>query len=77
MPPEPVVLDVEWDGGMPVQIRLGSRWVPVVSWAGPWRHVGRWWEGAEPADRYQLVTSAGAFLVEVRGDRTVITGIYD
>lgn len=77
VPPEPVVLDVEWDGGMPVQIRLGSRWVPVLSWAGPWRHVGRWWEGAEPADRYQLVTSAGAFLVEVRGGKTVITGIYD
>ena len=77
VPPEPVALEVEWDGGMPVQVRLGSRWVPVLSWAGPWRYLGRWWEGDGPCERYQLVTSAGAFLCEVRDGRTVITGIYD
>ncbi len=77
VPPEPVALDVEWDDGMPVQVRLGSRWVPVLSWAGPWRHVGRWWEGAGPVERYQLVTSAGAFLCEVHDGRAFITGVYD
>ncbi len=77
VPPEPIPLGVEWDDGMPVRIRLGSRWVPVLSWAGPWRNGGRWWEGEPPADRYQLVTSAGAFLCEVRGANAVMTGIYD
>ena len=69
--------DVEWDGGMPERVRLGSRWEPVLSWAGPWRRSGRWWSGEPPADRYQIVTSAGAFLCEVRDGATYLTGIYD
>lgn len=77
VPPEPVPLGVEWDDDMPVRIRLGSRWVPVLSWAGPWRYGGRWWEGETPADRYQLVTSAGAFLCEVREGSAMMTGVYD
>ena len=63
---------------MPVRIRLGSRWVPVLSWAGPWRHVGRWWLGEAGHDRYQLVTSAVAFLCEVAEDgATTLAGVYD
>ncbi len=77
VPPEPRPLEVEWDEGMPTSIRLGSRWVPVLSWAGPWRRMGRWWEGEGPSDRYQLVTSAGAFLCEVRDGATYMTGVYD
>jgi protein ImuB len=77
VPPEPVALDVEWDGGMPVRVRQGSRWVPVLSWAGPWRDVGRWWDGEEPAERFQLVTSAGALLCEVREGRAYLAGVYD
>lgn len=77
VPPEPQLLEVEWDGGMPTRVRLGARWVDVLSWAGPWRKVGRWWEGEGPVDRYQLVTSAGAFLCEVREGRTYMTGVYD
>lgn len=77
VPPEPQPIQVEWDGGLPSQVRLGSRWVPVLSWAGPWRRTGRWWEGEGPADRYQLVTSAGAFLCEVRDGETYLTGVYD
>lgn len=77
VPPEPTPLDVEWDEGMPVSIRLGSRHVPVLTWAGPWRSVGRWWEGKGPANRYQLVTSAGAFLCEMRDGCTYLTGVYD
>jgi protein ImuB len=77
VPPEPVALDVEWDGGMPTRVRLGSRWVPVLSWAGPWRQIGRWWDAEHPCERYQLVTSAGAFLCEVRESRTVMVGVYD
>jgi protein ImuB len=77
VPPEPVPLAVEWDDGMPVRVRLGSRWVPVLSWAGPWRNSGRWWEGETPADRYQLVTSAGAILCEVREATVTMTGVYD
>jgi hypothetical protein len=56
---------------------MSSRWVPVLSWAGPWRKVGRWWEGEESADRYQIVTSAGAILCEVEKGQTVLLGIYD
>ena len=31
----------------------------------------------EPADRYQLVTSAGAFLCEVQEGATYLIGVYD
>jgi protein ImuB len=77
MPPEPRPIDIDWDAGLPVRIRLGSRWVPVLSWAGPWRLMGRWWEGEKPADRYQLVTSVGAFLCEVREGKAYMVGVYD
>lgn len=77
MPPEAPILEVEWDGGMPTRVRLGSRWVEVISWAGPWRDIGRWWEGSGSCDRYQLVTSAGAFLCEVRDGKTHLAGVYD
>jgi len=77
VPDGAVPLEVEWDGGMPERVRLGSRWEPVLSWAGPWRRLGRWWDGQPPADRYQIVTSAGAFLCEVREGATWLTGIYD
>jgi hypothetical protein len=77
VPPEPLVLEVEWDEGIPARIRLGARWVPITTWAGPWRNLGRWWEGASPADCYQLVTSAGAFLCEIRQGRAYLTGVYD
>jgi hypothetical protein len=63
--------------GMPSRVRLSSRWEPVLSWAGPWRRFGRWWQGEEAADRYQIVTSAGAFLCEVRDGETWLIGIYD
>ncbi|MGQ0847663.1 MAG: DNA polymerase Y family protein [Actinomycetota bacterium] len=43
IPPEPVAIDVEWDVGTPTRVRLGSRWEPVLNWAGPWRLLGRWW----------------------------------
>jgi protein ImuB len=77
VPPEPVPLEVEWDGGMPVRMRLGTRWEPVLSWAGPWRMTGSWWRGDLPVDRYQLVTSVGAFLCLVRSNTTYLAGIYD
>ena len=77
VPAEAPVLDVEWEGGMPTRVRLGSRWVEVISWAGPWRDIGRWWEGSGSCDRYQLVTSAGAFLCEVRDGKTYLAGVYD
>jgi protein ImuB len=77
VPPEPRPLEVEWDGGSPERVRLGSRWEPVLAWAGPWRHTGRWWAGEGAADRYQVVTSAGAFLFEVRGGACYLAGVYD
>jgi protein ImuB len=77
VPPDPFPLEVEWDDGMPTRVRLGSRWVEVISWAGPWRKVGRWWDGERPADRYQLVTSAGAFLCAVIDGKTYMAGVYD
>ena len=77
VPPEPPLLEVEWDGGYPNRVRLGSRWVEVISWAGPWRDIGKWWHGVGPCDRYQLVTSVGAFLCEVREGRTYLAGVYD
>jgi len=77
VPPNPPAVEVEWDGGFPVRIRLGSRWEPVLSWAGPWRTIDRWWEGNGPVDRYQVVTSAGAFLCEVTETGCVLAGVYD
>ncbi len=77
VPPEPVPFVVSWVDGMPEQVRLASRWVPVLSWAGPWRSFGRWWDGEGPADRYQIATSAGAYLCEVREGRTYLLGVYD
>lgn len=77
VPPDPLPLDVEWDGGIPSRVRLGSRWEPVLNWAGPWRLLGRWWRGEQGSDRYQIVTSAGAFLVVVKDGRTFLAGIYD
>ena len=75
--PDPRPIDVEWEGGVPVRVRLRSRWEEVLSWAGPWRETGRWWNGESTASRYQLVTSVGAMLCEVREGRTYLTGVYD
>ncbi|MEN8041462.1 MAG: DNA polymerase Y family protein [Actinomycetota bacterium] len=77
VPPEPVPFTVDWVGGVPDQVRLRSRWVPVLSWAGPWRRVGRWWDGEGSSDRFQIVTSVGAYLCEVREGRTYLLGVYD
>ncbi len=77
VPPDPTPLMVDWEDGIPVRVRLRARWVEVLNWAGPWRRTGRWWRSEPDADRYQLVTSAGAFLCEVRSDGTFLTGVYD
>lgn len=73
----PPLLEVEWEGGMPVRVRLGTRWEPVLTWSGPWRMVGRWWAGEPLADRYQIVTSAGAVLCVVREGKAYLAGVYD
>lgn len=73
----PPRVEVEWEGGMPVRMRLASRWEPVLSWSGPWRMVGRWWQGEPSVDRYQVVTSAGAVLCVVREGQTYLAGVYD
>jgi protein ImuB len=77
VPPDPRPFDIEWEDGFPSRVRLGSRWEPVLGWAGPWRRTGRWWDGEGAADRYQVVTSAGAFLCEVRHGRCWLVGVYD
>ena len=77
VPPRLQPLEVEWDGGMPTRVRLGTRWEPVLTWSGPWRLSGRWWAGERDADRYQLVTSVGAFLCAVSEGRAYLAGIYD
>lgn len=70
-------IDVEWDMGMPTRVRLGTRWEPVLTWSGPWRLSGRWWSGDDDVDRYQMVTSVGAFLCVVSGGRAYLAGVYD
>jgi protein ImuB len=77
VPPEPIPLAIEWDADVPVQIRLGTRWEPVLNWAGPWRLLGRWWRGEGSSQRYQIVTSAGAFLVVVNQGQAYLAAIYD
>jgi len=77
VPPRLDPIEVEWDGGMPSRVRLGSRWEPVLTWSGPWRLTGRWWAGEGNADRYQLVTSLGAFLCVVSEGRSYLAGVYD
>lgn len=70
-------ISIEWEAGFPTRVRLGSRWEEVLSWAGPWRRTGRWWEGQAASDRYQVVISAGAFLCEVTDGEAFVTGVYD
>jgi protein ImuB len=77
VPPRLDPIEVEWEGGMPSRVRLGSRWEPVLTWSGPWRLSGRWWAGERDVDRYQLVTSVGAFLCVVSGGRAYLAGVYD
>ncbi len=77
VPPDIRPIEVDWDGGMPTRVRLGSRWEPVLTWSGPWRLIGRWWAGEQDADRYQLVTSVGAFLCVVSDGRAYLAGVYD
>jgi protein ImuB len=77
VPPDRVRFEVSFVDGIPEQVRLRSRWVPVLSWAGPWRYVGRWWDGEGVADRYQIVTSAGAYLCEIHDGATYLLGVYD
>lgn len=77
VPPEPRRLQVEWEDCAPVRVRLGTRWEPVTGWAGPWRLTGAWWRSERPVDRYQIVTSAGAFLCVVDQDGTFLVGVYD
>jgi protein ImuB len=76
-PPQRRPITIEWDDGFPTRVRLGSRWESVLSWAGPWRRTGRWWDGEQASDRYQVVTSAGAFLCEVVAGEAFVTGVYD
>jgi protein ImuB len=77
VPPRLQPLEVEWDGGLPSRVRLGTRWEPVLTWSGPWRLSGRWWAGERDADRYQLVTSAGALLCVVADGKSFLAGVYD
>lgn len=77
VPPQPRPIEVEWEEEIPVRVRLGTRWEPVLTWCGPWRLTGRWWRGEGTVDRYQMVTSVGAFLCVVDGDRSYLLGVYD
>lgn len=70
-------VEIEWEGGMPVRVRLRSRWETVLSWAGPWRQTGRWWAGEPASNRYQVVTSVGALLCDVREGKSYLVGVYD
>ena len=75
--PDPLPVEIEWDDGMPVRVRLRSRWETVLSWSGPWLHTGRWWTGEVASNRYQLVTSVGALLCDVREGKSYMAGVYD
>lgn len=72
-----VPLEVEWEDGMPSRIRLGSRWEPVLTWSGPWRLTGQWWNGRPDLDRYQIVTSVGAILCVVCDGKAYLAAVYD
>ena len=77
VPPRLQPIQLEWDEGFPSRVRLGARWEPVLTWSGPWRLSGRWWAGERDADRYQLVTSVGAFLCVVADGKAYLAGVYD
>ena len=77
VPPKLQPIEVEWDGGMPTRVRMGSRWEPILTWSGPWRLSPRWWADERGADRYQLVTSVGAFLCVVSEGKAFLAGVYD
>ncbi len=77
VPPSFEPIEIEWDEGMPSRVRLGTRWESVLTWSGPWRLSGRWWLGEDDADRYQIVTSAGALLCLISEGRASLAGVYD
>lgn len=77
VPPRLQPIEIEWDGGMPTRVRMGSRWEPILTWSGPWRLSPRWWARERGADRYQLVTSVGAFLCVVSEGKAFLAGVYD
>lgn len=77
VPPDLEPIEVDWDDGLPSRLRLDTRWEPILTWSGPWRLQGRWWEGERDADRYQLVTSVGALLCVVVDGRSYLAGLYD
>lgn len=77
LPPDRPRITIEWDGGIPTRVRLRSRWVSVVNWAGPWRRTGRWWKDEATVEVYQVVTEAGAILCEIEGNAAYLIGIYD
>jgi len=77
VPPHLDPVELEWDGGMPTRVRLSSRWEPVLTWSGPWRLSGRWWRGEPDVDRYQIVTSVGAFLCVVQEGKAFLAAVYD
>jgi len=76
-PPRLERVGLEWDGEAPSRLRLGSCWSPVLTWGGPWRLTGRWWQGEGDVDRYQIVTSAGAYLCVVVEGGAYLAGVYD
>ena len=67
LPPDRPRINTEWDEGIPTRLRLRSRWVLVVNWAGPWRRTGQWWKDEANVEAYQMVTEAGGVLCEVEG----------
>ena len=67
VPPSPEPLEVEWDGGMPSRVRLGTRWEPVLTWSGPWR-LSRPLVGGRGGRRPLPVGDLGGG-IPLRGDR--------
>jgi protein ImuB len=66
--------------GAPARLRVASRWVEVVAWAGPWPVEERWWDpaAARRRARLQVVDADGvARLVALEAGRWWLLAVYD
>jgi protein ImuB len=64
----------------PARVKLGSRWLDVVAWAGPWPTDERWWDAESHRRRARLqiaLADGTAHLFALEDGRFSVEATYD
>jgi protein ImuB len=64
----------------PARVKLGTRWLDVVAWAGPWPTDEKWWDPGEHRRRarFQIALADGtAHLLVLEAGRWRVEATYD